>query len=283
MPSGSLTIVGTGIRLSQLSPEARGHIEAAEKLFYLVADPVTHFWLIRVRPEAESLHTCYGSDKLRQHSYDEMIERILAPVREGKKVCAVFYGHPGVFVYPGHEAIRRARMAGHQASMLPGISAEDCFFADLGIDPARSGCQSFEATSFLIFHPRFDSCVPLILWQVGAIGEPAYKTKCNVGGLEILVEFLIEHYGALHEVVIYEASIYLGIGPTILRSTLERLSQAAVTMSSTLYVPAKGSAVPDRVMMDRLKIPQDLLQWSSTAPYDNREVKPNQPGGSSRL
>jgi len=29
--------------------------------------------------------------------------------------------------------------------MLPGISAEDCLVADLGIDPASSGCQSYEA------------------------------------------------------------------------------------------------------------------------------------------
>jgi hypothetical protein len=33
--------------------------------------------------------------------------------------------------------------------MLPGISAEDCLFADLGIDPGIYGCQSYEATDFL--------------------------------------------------------------------------------------------------------------------------------------
>ena len=37
-----------------------------------------------------------------------MVERILAPVRAGKQVVAAFYGHPGVFVQPSHEAIRRA-------------------------------------------------------------------------------------------------------------------------------------------------------------------------------
>src|SRR5262249_37478310 len=109
MPAGSLTIVGTGIRLSQVSVEARTQVQAAEKLLFLVADPVTLAWLMDVNPEAESLATFYSPDKLRRTTYQEMVERILACVREGRKVCTVLYGHPGVFANPAHEAIRRAR------------------------------------------------------------------------------------------------------------------------------------------------------------------------------
>ena len=53
-------------------------------------------------------------------STSEMVEEILAAVREGKRVCAVFYGHPGVYVKPSHEAVRRARKEGFEARMLPG-------------------------------------------------------------------------------------------------------------------------------------------------------------------
>jgi hypothetical protein len=269
MPIGSLTVVGSGIRLSQLSLEARGQIESAEKLLYLVADPVTSSWLVKVQPEAESLHTCYGSEKPRQDSYEEMVERMLAPVREGRNVCTVFYGHPGVFVCPGHEAIRRARLEGYRARMLPGISAEDCLFADLGVDPARDGCQSFEATSFLIFRRRFDPCVPLVLWQIGVIGEPHYATECNVSGLEVLVEFLLLHYDATHEVAIYQASPYLGIEPRIQRVALDKLPEAKVEWSSTLFVPAKSAAALDSAMVDRLKIPADLVPAALTVPAEN--------------
>jgi precorrin-6B methylase 1 len=79
------------------------------------------------------------------YAYDRMVERILSYVRRGLNVCVVFYGHPGVFVHPGHESIRRARIEGFSACILPGISAEDCLFAELGIDPSKNG-QSFEAT-----------------------------------------------------------------------------------------------------------------------------------------
>ena len=40
--------------------------------------------------------------------------------------------HPGVYVAPSHETVLRARAEGYPARMLPGISSEDCLFADLG-------------------------------------------------------------------------------------------------------------------------------------------------------
>jgi hypothetical protein len=45
----------------------------------------------------------------------------------------------------------RSSTDGFDAVMLPGISAEDCLFADLGIDPGMIGCQSFEATDSITF------------------------------------------------------------------------------------------------------------------------------------
>jgi hypothetical protein len=42
--------------------------------------------------------------------------------------------------------------------MLPAISAEDCLFADLGVDPADHGCPSYEATDFLVHGAAHRSC-----------------------------------------------------------------------------------------------------------------------------
>ena len=81
-----------------------------------------------------------------------MADAIVAEVELGKTVCAVFYGHPGVFARPSHLAIERTRALGHRAEMLPAVSAEDCLFADLGVDPG-DGCQSFEATNFVVRPP----------------------------------------------------------------------------------------------------------------------------------
>jgi hypothetical protein len=259
MPVGSLTVVGTGIRLSQLTPEAHALIQSADKVLFLVSDPVTYTWITQANATAESLHIHYSPKKLRPTSYQEMVERILSCVREGFDVCVAFYGHPGVFAYPSHEAIRRARCEGFEAKMLPGISAEDCLFADLGIDPATNGCQSFEATDFLLSQRRFDPNVALILWQIGCTGDLGYRGRCNRGGLRILIDVLGQHYDPAHEVIVYEAARYLHCEPTIQRIALGKVPQANVTLSSTLFVPARSMATPDRAMADRLGIPASFL------------------------
>jgi precorrin-3B methylase len=262
MSTGSLTIVGTGIRLSQVSTEARAHIEGADQLLFLVCDPVTYTWLTQVNSKAESLHTYYGAQKPREQSYLEMVERILSCVRNGSKVCVALYGHPGVFAYPGHEAIRRARSEGYIARMVPGISAEDCLFADVGIDPSTNGCQSFEATDFLVSRRRFDPRSALILWQTAVTGDLGYRSQCNIRGLRVLVDYLLQYYDKTQEVIIYEGSCYFGFEPRIQRVALEAVPEARVTVKSTLLPPPKESVTPDLAMADRLGIPLSYFENS---------------------
>ena len=52
-----------------------------------------------------------------------------------------------------------------------GISAEACLFADLGLDPGTTGCQSYEATAFLARTPPVDTEAVLVLWQVSVLGR----------------------------------------------------------------------------------------------------------------
>ncbi len=238
--ASALTIVGTGFRLSgQVTLEALSAIESAEKLFFLVQDIVTQHWLESRNPSAESLHDSYRPGRLRRETYAEMVDRIIAPLASGTSVCAAFYGHPGVFVSPAHEAIRRARSAGFHAEMLPGISAEDCLFAELGFDPGPRGCQTFEATDFLVRHRRFDSSSHLVLWQIGSIGISDFRPGdlWNPAGVGILADVLAATYGADHEVEIYEASPYPICPPKRHRCPLGELASAPATLASTLHVP----------------------------------------------
>src|SRR3546814_14587936 len=77
-------------------------------------------------------------------TYREMVAAMLAEVRAGRRVCGAFYGHPGVFARVPHKAIAQARAEGFEAHMEAGVSAEDCLYADLGIDPGEVGCQHYE-------------------------------------------------------------------------------------------------------------------------------------------
>lgn len=256
--TGRLTVVGTGIRsVAQTTREAADLIAAGERVFYVVADPITEAWIHELNPRAESLYDAYAEGKPRIESYREMVERVLAPVREGHHVVAVFYGHPGVFVHPSHEAVRRAHAEGYAAEMLPGISAEDCLFADLGVDPAPFGCSSFEATDFLVYRRRFDPTSHLVLWQIGVVGELAYRKQRPTSdrGVAMLAEALLEHYPPAHEVVIYEAPQLVVCAPIIQRVPLSGLATGPVTSMSTLYVPPRERRPPDRAMLERLGLP----------------------------
>jgi len=246
--TASLVVVGVGIRTpGHVTEEAKQAIERAAKVLFLVADPVAEEWIRRTNPEAETLVDCYRPGESRSVAYAEMVDRILSSLRAGKAVCAVFYGHPGVFVQPSHEAVRAARKEGFPATMLPGISAEDCLFADLGIDPAESGCQSFEATDFLASERGFDPHSVLILWQVGVIGvsqfDPNGSAKGDIG-VDQLVERLVPIYGSGHEVILYEASPYLVAPPMIRRQSLEQLRSVPVPPIATLFVPPVDSQSP---------------------------------------
>jgi uncharacterized protein YabN with tetrapyrrole methylase and pyrophosphatase domain len=254
LQAGSLTIVGTGIQLvGHLTLAAKAWIEQADKVLFAVADPVTAKWLQTLNSTAEALPYNTNNQR-RRETYLEMVERILAEVRRGLNVCAVFYGHPGVFAYPTHEAIKQARREGFRAQMLPGISAEDCLFADLGIDPGHYGCQSFEATDFLIRRRKFDPTSTLILWQIAMIGNLGFhREESQLRGLTVLAEVLETYYSFEHEVIVYEAAVYYPVcEPVIQRLPLSKLTEIEVTPVSTLYVPPQVQAPIDAEMMARL-------------------------------
>lgn len=258
MMQGSLTFVGTGLTVAgQVTQEALSCIEGAEKLFYLASNVTTSRWLESLNATAESLHDAYGEGKPRELTYEEMVVRILAPLFDGKHVVVALYGHPGIFVTPSHEAIRRARAAGYEASMQPGISAEDCLFADLGIDPGERGCQSFEATDFLLRRRIFDPTSTLVLWQIGGIGVFDFHSRplWSRQGLQVLERELLRHYPLDHEVVIYEAVPYPTLSPKVLRVALADLARSEVSIRSTLYVPPLDERASDPEMRTALGIP----------------------------
>jgi hypothetical protein len=254
-PRGSLTLVGTGLRIAgQVTEEALSAIVEADKLFHLIQDQATHRWLEGLNPTAETLYDSYRPGRPRRETYEEIVERMLAPVRRGLGVCAAFYGHPGVFVMPAHEAIRRARAEGHDAEMLPGVSAEDCLIADVGFDPGAAGCTSFEATDFLIRHRVFDPTGALLLWQIGGIGVSDFRsdTYWNPRGVEILAATLASTYGAGHEVIVYEASPYPVVESVIHRCPVAELAAAPITSGSTLLVPPLAAREIDRDLLASL-------------------------------
>lgn len=237
---GSLVVVGTGITgLGQLTLEAVASICDAEQLYYAVTEPTTEFWLKSVNRSAVSLASFYAEGKRRDRTYAEVTRVLVDAVRSDARVCAAFYGHPGMFVEASHAAIWRLRRAGYDARMLPGVSSDACLVADLGLNPGDRGLQSHEATDFLLSRRRFDPTSPLLLWQVGVLGETMSRhgTSCRPERLATLTRALCRYYPPSHSVIVYYASTFPTRPPLVQRVRLSALPGTRVRPTALLYVP----------------------------------------------
>jgi precorrin-6B methylase 1 len=253
---GSLVCVGVGMTLgSHITPLARSHIEKSDVVFTALSDALMELWLARMSADVRSLQRHYREGKSRLRTYREMVAALIAEVRAGKRVCAAFYGHPGVFAWPAHEAIELARREGYPAHMEPGISAADCLYADLGIDPGRVGCQHFEATQFMLYRRRVDTAAYLVLWQIGVAGDRSLaRFATGAAQRRVLVEVLARDFDPAHEVILYEAATLAVSRPRMLRLPLGALPEAECDMHSTLVIPPASALAPDEGIRERLRM-----------------------------
>jgi uncharacterized protein YabN with tetrapyrrole methylase and pyrophosphatase domain len=240
-----LTVVGMGISVwDHVTPQTLRAIEGADEVLYLTPNPLTERWIEKQNPNTASLGGLYQEHEQRAAVYDAVAERILSRVRRGHRVCVAVYGHPGVYVDPTRFAIERARNEGFTAVMLPAISAADCLYADIGFDPGALGCQSYEATAFLERSRPFDTATPLVLWQIGGVGESSTTVASPGRRLGDLVDLLSSAYGGAHEVVVYEAADTPFVSPRVDTIPLRELADATLSLSSTLYVPELDDSRP---------------------------------------
>jgi precorrin-6B methylase 1 len=254
--TGSLVCVGVGMTLgSHITPLARSYIEKSDVVFTIVSDGAMQLWLAKMHPDVRSLQRYYSEGKSRLQTYREMVDAVLAEVRAGKRVCAALYGHPGVFAWPTHKAIELARGEGYTACMEPGISAADCLYADLGIDPGKWGCQHFEASQFMFYRRRVDTGAYLILWQVGVAGDRSLaRFSTGASHRQILTDVLCRDYDPAHEVVLYKAMTLAISRPQIVRLPLRALPEAHCDMHCTLVVPPASTLEPDEEVRERLRM-----------------------------
>jgi len=250
---GSLVVIGCGIQLGRhLTRRAESELRAADCVFSL-ADAFASDWIAAIRPDCVSLARHYRAGRDRRESYRAMEDELVAAVRAGRDVCAVFYGHPGVFADVPHGAIAAVRSLGLPARMEPGISAEACLYADLGLDPGRHGVQSWEATQFLIERRVPDPSALLILWQVALTGDLALdRFHAEPDAIGLLVEKLRRWYPADTPVMLYEAAQLPVERVRADRMQLEAIPSARYREHTTLVVPPVRGAEPDPGWIERV-------------------------------
>ncbi len=252
--SGSLVCVGVGMTLgSHLTPLARSYIENADVVFAGLSDGIMELWLGKMHADVRSLQSLYSEGKSRRETYRQMVDAMMTEVRAGKRVCGAFYGHPGVFAWPTHKAIETARGEGFPAHMEPGVSAEDCLYADLGIDPGDYGCQHYEASQLMFYRRKLDTSAYLILWQVGVAGDQSFA-RFSTGSAyrQVLIDVLARDYELDHEVILYKAVTLPLHQPRLERLRLRDLPGADIDLHATLVIPPATAPEPDPKVREKL-------------------------------
>ena len=107
---GCLVVAGVGITaLSQVTPEVRSQIKAADIVFYHATSGVMAAYIGKLNSNTVDLYQCYGEGKRRRRTYIQMAELLLCEVRKGRRVVGVFHGHPSFFVMATRRACAIAR------------------------------------------------------------------------------------------------------------------------------------------------------------------------------
>lgn len=262
MQKNTLVVAGSGIKfLAHLTHETKIQIKHASKILYLVNEPAIEEWIKNNNPQTESLYPFYIKHFRRIDCYKEISMKILSELSHQKLLCVVFYGHPTVFATPALEAAVEATKQGYQVLVLPAISAADCLFADLLINPGSGGCQSYEASEFLIKDKIIDASAHLILWQVGtigAIGRP-YDHN-NRMGVELLIRKLNNYYDLMHPIIVYEAAQYPHFKPRIDLIPLKKLREINLSSLSTMYISPGRKAEINLSVLNKLNLKIKDLQ-----------------------
>jgi uncharacterized protein YabN with tetrapyrrole methylase and pyrophosphatase domain len=259
-----LIVVGSGIKtLSHLSEETKVVIQDVDKVLYLVTEPLLKKWIEDKAKDASSLEPYYYSTTKRVDAYARLTQKIIDTYHKDQTVCVVFYGHPTIFASAALSAVKTIRAEGGEAIILPAISALDCLFSDLAINPGEKGYYSVDATDLLVYDKKIDPYSHLIIWQAASLGCPGFGVTTKI---KLLIDYLLTFYPPTHEVIIYEGSQYPRYKPRILRIAIEDLVIGMLTKKTTLFLQALSGRVCNQYYLKQLDM--DIDSFSVTRDLD---------------
>ena len=243
--SGELVIVGSGIAaIAHFTLETIGYIKEADIVFYHANSGVTASYIRELNPNSVDLYEYYGEGKVRTITYIQMAELMLREVRAGRSVVGLFHGHPGFFVQAARRSLAIAKREGHKTALIPAVSAIDCLFADLRIDPGVSGLQILKAGHILRDNAQVATDNHVVFIQIGSVGDNTFSfSGFKQAKYGQFFDKLISIYGEHHDSVYYVAPIFPGCDPVVRPRKLREYRDSSTLNSvhaATLYLPPIG-------------------------------------------
>jgi precorrin-3B methylase len=250
-------IVGLGIvNIDQITREAEACIKKSKQVFYIEKGIGIDEFLTQLCPNVTNLSTEYVINGDRLKTYHTMAAKVLEAALNNPPVTFALYGHPTIFAYPPFLVYEAAKELDLKVKVMPGISAMDCIFSELMIDPATNGIQMFEATDLLIRQRPLQTDVPVLLWQIGAVETALYsRSVSKPKRFERIKNYLLKFYPGEHLVQSIYCSNYPLMASTILKFKIADIENYSKQLHAghTLYIPA----LAERQVMD-LQLANDI-------------------------
>jgi len=235
-------IVGLGIlNVDHVTRETEGVLRRCHEVLYVDTGVATKAFLEGLCPRITDLYqTSYAEDSPRLDAYHHMAARVVDAAMAHPPVAFAMHGHPIVGVYAPFLIRDMARMLDLKVQVLPGISAMDCLFAELMVDPCVSGMQMYEATDLLLRRRTLHPDVPALIWQIGNVETRLHTSRVSKPErFERFRAFLMRFYPPAHPVTAYYAAPHPLMPSTVLSFPLSEMCVDAYRLHAgfTLYVP----------------------------------------------
>ena len=235
-------IVGLGVlNVDHITRETEGVIRSSNEVLYVDTGVATRTYLTTLCSRVTSLfETSYEESGHRLNAYHRMAARVLDAAMDHPPVTFAMHGHPIVGVYAPFLIRDMARLLGLEVRVLPGISAMDCLFAELMVDPCVAGMQMYEATDLLLRRRPLHPDVPALIWQIGCVETRLHTTRVSrPERFERLVSHLLRFYPPQHQATAAYSTPHPLMPSTVHRFVLQDICKYAHLLHAgfTLYVP----------------------------------------------
>lgn len=259
-----ITIVGLGVlNVDQVTYETERAIRRSKEVLYVDTGVATRAFLQNLCPKVTSLYeTSYCDAGCRLGSYDRMAVAVIEAALDHPPVTFAMGGHPIVGAEAPFLIHEMARLLGLKVLTLPGISAMDCMFAELMIDPCVDGLQMYEATDLLLRrHPLLPE-VPALIWQIGVVETRLHsQRRSKPSRFDLFIAHVLQFYPPGHRVTAYFASQHPLMRSQILRFPIGEIGEYAEQLHAgfTLFIPvARVRPIADQDLLSKIDCTEHL-------------------------
>ena len=259
-------MVGLGVlNVDHITRETERVIRRSNEVLYVDTGVATPAYLESLSPRATSLFaTSYEENGHRLNAYYGMAARVLDAAMDHPPVTFAMHGHPIVGAYAPFLIRDMARLLDLEVLVLPGVSAMDCLFAELMVDPCASGMQMYEATDLLLRRRPLQPDVPALIWQIGCVETRLHSQRVSKSErFERLRAHLLRFYPPEHRSAAVYSTPHPLMPSTVHRFALQDICARARSLHAgfTLFIPA----VCERPVEDR-----DLLRQMDSVEHLRR-------------